>query len=76
MFVRNISIQDCIYYTEKIEKGEFLLIYPNVSHRSVYFAENTKKYSFTFSKDFNEKAICYFIGVAACIDGGSVCGKC
>lgn len=51
------KVDEAIY---KLEKGTFLLIYPNVPHTVITSAPHTQKYSITFSKPTNEQVQCFF----------------
>lgn len=44
----------------RLENGNYLIIYPNVSHRVISSAPQTQKYSITFNKPVEEPASCLF----------------
>ncbi len=44
----------------KLEKGKFLLIFPNTSHTVVDSAPKTQKFSITFNKQIDEPLNCFF----------------
>ncbi len=50
--------------TYKLEKGNFLLIYPNIPHTVIDSSPKTQKYSITFNKKAYEPFGCFFGSVS------------
>ena len=44
----------------KLERGSFLIIYPNIPHTVIYSAPQTQKYSITFNKQADKISNCLF----------------
>ncbi len=64
-FEMHLVTEGCQIYevagvTYTIKSGQFLLIYPNVSHIAVSCEPNTHKYSVTFQKQTAEQSPCFF----------------
>lgn len=63
-FELHIIMDGCQTYavsekTYKLEKGSFLLLYPNTAHTAVASAPHTEKYSFTFCMPVEENRDCF-----------------
>ncbi len=48
----------------KLERGSFLLIYPNTLHTVISSASRIQKYSITFNKDIEKPLNCFFGGLS------------